>query len=93
MIVTTSSASSLSADIENGESLFEQMIPVEVQRAIPAQGSALESYIRLSEAFEKNEFGIPVYPEGYAGEYINENNQLVILVVKSTFFPKRLSVY
>lgn len=88
MIVTTASASTLTIDTENGEALFEQMIPAEVQRAMEAQEPALNAYMKLSESFEKNEFGIPVYPEGYAGEYIDENNQLVVLVVSQPSFQK-----
>src|SRR5690625_3231869 len=87
MVVTTVSASTLKIDDENrAEEPFEKMVPVEVQQAMTAQEPALEAYLKLSESFEKDEFGIPVYPDGYAGEYINENNQLVLLVVNESSF-------
>ena len=44
-----------------------------------AQESALEAYQYLWNNFEKDEAGNPIYPEYYAGEYI-EGDKLVILL-------------
>ena len=60
------------------ETDFEKKVPLEVQEAMEKQIPALEEYFKLISRFEKDEFGIPKYPENYAGEYINSENKLVV---------------
>lgn len=62
------------------QKLFDEMVPEDVQHAMEAQIPALKAYQKIIANFDKDEFGVPVYPDGYAGEYIDDNNQLVILV-------------
>lgn len=54
-------------------------IPEEIYLAMKLQESALNAYQRLWDFFEKNESGEPIYPDEYAGEYI-EGDKLVILL-------------
>lgn len=88
VIVTTASASTQTINNLEAEALFAQMVPMEVQRAVEAQEPALKAYMDLTETFEKNEFEMPIYPENYAGGYIDENNKLVVLVVSQPSFLK-----
>lgn len=60
------------------ETAFDTMIPSEVREAMEKQAPALEAYFNLISYFEKDEFGVPIYPENYAGEYINAENELIV---------------
>ncbi|MBQ9939619.1 MAG: hypothetical protein IJO96_08840, partial [Oscillospiraceae bacterium] len=70
---------------------FEEAIPKEVQERMAAQTPALEAYFELMEFFEKDEFGVPIYPDHYAGEYIDENNKLVVQFTEKFSNKKVLS--
>ena len=70
---------------------FEEAIPKEVQERMAAQTPALETYFELMEFFEKDEFGVPIYPDHYAGEYIDENNKLVVQFTEKFSDKKVLS--
>jgi len=59
------------------------VIPAEVLQAMENQGPALRAYQNLWDSFEKDELGNPIYPEEYAGEYIN-GDKLVIMLVNPT---------
>lgn len=63
--------------------LFDEVIPAEIQIAMENQEAALASYFKLIEYFEKDKFGLPIYPKEYAGEYIDENNQLVVQITEA----------
>ena len=86
MVLSLSLASHASGDSNNRDleerNAFDKMIPLEVQEAMAKQTPALEEYCRLIDFFAKDEFGVPVYPEYYAGEYIDENNKLVVQLTK-----------
>lgn len=75
-----SGASSSSINLYDEKHSFEKMIPEEVQEAMAKQTEALEKYEELIEFFDKDEFGVPIYPKNYAGEYIDENNKLVVQI-------------
>ena len=45
---------------------------------------ALEAYNTLYASFAMDDFGDYIFPDEYGGEYINDNNQLVILLVDRT---------
>jgi len=64
------------------ERSFDEAVPIEIQIAMAAQEDALNSYFKLTEYFEKDEFGAPIYPKEYAGEYIDDNNKLVVQITK-----------
>ncbi|QUI22741.1 trypsin-like serine protease [Vallitalea pronyensis] len=57
---------------------FDQMIPLEIQEAMENQAEALEEYFELIGFFKKDNYGVPIYPQHYAGEYINKDNKLVV---------------
>lgn len=59
------------------------VVPAEVSRAMEIQSPALRAYQNLWNSFEKNELGEPIYPDEYAGEYIN-GDKLVIMLVNPT---------
>lgn len=73
-------ADSSSINLYNEKHSFEKMIPKEVQEAMAKQTEALEKYEELMAFFDKDKFGVPIYPENYAGEYIDENNKLVVQI-------------
>ena len=62
----------------DAEHTFDQMIPLEVQEDMAKQDDALDEYFKLMDFFEKDKFGVPIYPEHYAGEYIDADNKLVV---------------
>lgn len=57
---------------------FDKMIPFEVQEDMAKQADALDEYFKLIDFFEKDKFGVPIYSEHYAGEYIDADNKLVV---------------
>lgn len=57
---------------------FDQMIPLEIQEAMENQAAALGEYFELIKYFNKDKYGSPIYPQHYAGEYIDKNNKLVV---------------
>ena len=65
---------------------FQDEIPQEVQDAVKAQDPALNAFGEMTAYFEKDKFGCSIRPEGYAGEYIREDNILVIMVQHPTAF-------
>lgn len=89
-IVCGASDSSLNLFDENHS--FQKMIPAEVQEAMENQTEALEKYSELMEFFDKDKFGVPIYPENYAGEYIDENDKLVVQITNS-FADKEILEY
>ena len=56
-----------------------ELVPSEV--SLNAQSKAVEAYFILRRAFELDEHGELIsYPDGYGGCYINDANELVVLV-------------
>ena len=68
----------------NSDVSVETAVPAEIQSQMDAQQPALQAYQNLHSALQAMPIGddwMSVYPDDYAGEYINENNQLVINLV------------
>ena len=61
-------------------------LPKDVQEKMAAQEPAIEAYMVLTSLFGMTEYGIPNYPDNYAGEYIDDYNQLVLLVTDRMWF-------
>ena len=62
---------------------FTHTVPRAIIQAMELQEPALRAYQNLWESFDKDELGLPVYPEHYAGEYVS-GDKLVIMLVDPT---------
>ena len=54
--------------------------PKAIIQAMKLQEPALHAYQNLWDSFDKDEFGTPIYPDDYAGEYISEDKLVIMLV-------------
>lgn len=61
----------------DGVHSMEELKPTE---AMIHQGKALEEYDKICETYERDENNCFIYPDNYAGEYIDEDYDLVILL-------------
>ena len=68
---------------EELESL-ENEVPYEVRLAMENQIEALDCYQNIYNSFSKDEHGMPVYPEEYAGAYIEDGNLIIQLIDNSS---------
>ena len=68
---------------EELESL-ENEVPHEVRLAMENQIEALDCYQNIYNSFSKDEHGMPVYPDEYAGAYIEEGNLIIQLIDNSS---------
>lgn len=66
-----------------GDVDFAKDIPEDVKEKMIRQEGALQAYDKLWNYFEKDDMGLPVYPDEYGGEYI-EDDMLVIEIVGIT---------
>ena len=82
-LAVTLTLSSATPAVSHGTSDGEVNLvdPVEQNDMPVNQDSASSAYERIWMSFPKNEFGDAIYPDHYAGEYINKDNELVILLV------------
>lgn len=55
-------------------------VPNAVLEAMELQEPALRAYQNLWDSFDKDEFGTPIYPDEYAGEYISGDKLVIMLV-------------
>lgn len=60
--------------------LLENEVPYEIRLAMENQVGALESYNNLIKSFPKDKVGLPVYPDEYAGAYIEQGNLVIQLI-------------
>ena len=58
---------------------LEAEIPLEVRQAMENQIDALYSYQKLYDSFGKDDVGLPIYPDEYAGAYIEDGNLIIQL--------------
>ena len=63
---------------------LEAEIPLEVRQAMENQIDALYSYQKLYDSFGKDDVGLPIYPDEYAGAYIEDGNLIIQLTDNST---------
>lgn len=63
---------------------MEEAIPEDFRNAMQAQQQALEAYQNLWNSFPKDELGEPIYPEDYAGAYLDDDGNLIIQLTEVT---------
>lgn len=70
---------------------MEASVPIEIRESMEKQAGALESYQLMMESFPKNEYGLPIYPEEYAGAYIEDGHLIVQLTDVSDMMINKYS--
>lgn len=66
-------------DIDRDEENLESPSPA-FEKIAEEQQTALQAYERLWNHFTKDANGDPIYPHEYAGEYIDEDGRLVVML-------------
>lgn len=84
-----SSISSSSAEVQSKLQLFEEQVPVSVRLSMEKQGDALRSYEELCNSFDKDSRGLSVYPDEYAGAYVDNGNLVIQLTTISAAIKDR----
>ena len=83
LLVGTTISSSALVSASNDLTALENDVPIEVRRAMENQTEALECYQKLYDSFVKDEMGMPIYPDEYAGAYIEDGKLMIQLADNS----------